>query len=75
MNEEIVPKRIDLIVVKLVNSWAKAGPMSGASAVGLDCVPRLDLDSFESQSVSSRLNQRLPSSVRFDVNQYYPVSV
>ena len=45
--------------MKLSNSWAKAGPMSGASDVGLACVPRLDLDYFESQSDSPRLNQRL----------------
>ncbi len=56
-------------------SGAKAGPMSRAqpvsaanalaeaNAVGLGCVPRLDLDCFESQSVSPRLNQRLPSAV------------
>ena len=46
--------------MKLSNSPAKAGPMSAAIAVGLTCVPRLDLDYFESQSDSSRLNQRLP---------------
>ena len=45
--------------VKLSNNRAKAGPMSAAIAVGLTCVPRLDLDHFESQSDSSRLNQRL----------------
>jgi hypothetical protein len=46
--------------VELINSPAKAGPMSGAIALGLTCVPRLDLDYFESQSDSPRLNQRLP---------------
>ena len=96
MNDHLVPKTINLCVVKLAQthstrpahgasfSWAKVGPMSGAqpvsgaqpmseasalaeanalaeaSAVGLGCVPRLDLDCFGSQSVSSRLNQRLP---------------
>ena len=60
MNEQLVPKTINLCVVKFSNSWAKAGPMSKANAVGLACVPRLDLDCFESQSYSPRLNQRLP---------------
>ena len=58
MNEHLVPKIINLCVVKLSNSWAKAGPMSEASALGLTCVPRLDLDYFESQADSPRLNQR-----------------
>jgi hypothetical protein len=60
MNEHLVPKIINLCVVKLSNSCAKAGPMSEANALGLACVPRLDLDYFESQADSSRLNQRLP---------------
>ncbi len=53
--------------MKLSNSRAKAGPMSAAIAVGLTCVPRLDLDHFESQSDSPRLNQRLPkqNSINF----------
>jgi hypothetical protein len=49
MNEQLAPKTINLCVVKLAHSGA------------MGCVPRLDLDGFESQSVSSRLNQRLPS--------------
>ena len=57
--------------MKLSNSSAKAAPMSEAIAspkarlllVGLTCVPRLDLDHFESQSDSPRLDQRLPSIV------------
>ena len=49
--------------VKLSNSPAKAGPMSAAIALGLTCVPRLELDHFESQPDSSRLNPRLPGSV------------
>ena len=73
MNERVVPKKTNFCVVKLSNSPAKAGPMSGAQpmseasalavaiALGLACVPRLDLDYFESQADSSRLNQRLPS--------------
>jgi hypothetical protein len=74
MDEHLVPKMINLCVVKLSNSWAKAGPMSGAqpvsaanalaeaSAVGLACVPRLDLDYLESQADSPRLDQKLPSN-------------
>ena len=55
--------------VKLSNSRAKAGPMSAAIAVGLTCPSfinkgRLDLDHFESQSDSPRLNQRLPTFFR-----------
>jgi hypothetical protein len=61
MNEHLVPKIINLCVVKLSNSWAKAGPMSEANALGLACVSRLDLDYFESQTDSPRLNQRFPS--------------
>ena len=75
MIEHLVPKIINLCVAymevgegreqerklcKLSNSRAKAGPMSEAIALGLTCVPRLDLDHFESQSDSTRLNQRLP---------------
>ena len=45
--------------MKLSNSLAKAGPMSVAIALGLAYVPCLDLDHFESQSDSTRLNQRL----------------
>jgi len=59
MIEHLVPKIINLCAVKLSNSGAKAGPMSVAIALGLACVPRLDLDHFESQSDSTRLNQRL----------------
>ena len=60
MNEHLVSKMISLCVVKLSISPAKAGPMSEANALGLTCVPRLDLDHFELQSDSLRLNQRLP---------------
>jgi hypothetical protein len=62
MNEHLVSKIFNLCVVKLSNSWAKAGPMSVAIALGLTCVPRLDLDYFESQADSSRLNQKFPGS-------------
>ena len=65
MNEHLVSKIINLCVVKLSNSWAKAGPMSVAIALGLTCAPRLELDGptfrhFESQLDSLRINQRLP---------------
>ena len=63
MNEHLVPKRINLCVVKLSNSWAKAGPMSEAIALGLTCISRLDLDHFESQSDSLRPDQWLPKTV------------
>jgi hypothetical protein len=57
--------------VKLSNSPAKAGPMSGvqpmsrANALGLTFVPRLELDGpalrhFDSQLDSLRINQRFP---------------
>ena len=58
MNEHLVPKIINLCVVKLSNSCAKAGPMSGAQpmseanalaeaiALGLTCDWRLDLAHF-----------------------------
>jgi len=67
MNERVVPKIINFRVVKLSNSPAKAGPMSIANALGLTCVPRLELDGptfrhFESQPDSLRINQRLPRS-------------
>ena len=54
--------------VKLSSSPARAGPMSKANALGLTCGSRLELNGptprhFESQSDSSRINQRLPGSV------------
>ena len=58
MSDHLVSKTINLCVVELTYIRAKAGPMSKANAVGLGCVPRLDLDYFESQSDSPRLNQR-----------------
>ena len=69
MHERVVPKIINFCVVKLSNSPAKAGPMIGAqpmseasalavaNALGLTCVPRLELDHFESQPDSPRVNQ------------------
>jgi len=48
MNERVVPKMTDSHVVKLSNSPA------------ITCVPRLELDHFESQPDSPRINQRFP---------------
>ncbi len=69
MNERVEPKIINFCVVKLSNSPAKAGPMSEASALGLTCVPRLELNGpaprhFESQPDSLRINQRLPNKLK-----------
>ncbi len=50
MNERVVPKMTNFCVVKLSNSPAIA------------CVPRLELDHFESQPDSLRINQRFPSN-------------
>jgi hypothetical protein len=63
MNERVVPKKTNFCVVKLSNSLAKAGPMSAAIALGLTCVPRLELDHFESQHDSPKINQRLLESL------------
>jgi len=46
MNERVVPKMTNSHVVKLSNSRAIA------------CVPRLELDHFESQPDPPRINQR-----------------
>jgi hypothetical protein len=59
MNEHLVPKMINLCVVKLSNSWA------------ITCVSRLDLDYFESQADSPRLNQRLPRDQLANICSYY----
>ena len=68
MNERVVLKMTNFCVVKLSNSPAKAGPMSEAIALGLTCVPRLELDGptfrhFESRHDSPRINQRLPNII------------
>ena len=47
MNERVVPKKPNFCVVKLSNSLA------------ITRVPRLELDLFESQHDSPRINQRL----------------
>jgi hypothetical protein len=44
MNQHLLVKMHQLGVANLGNSCAKAGPMSGASALGLTCDWRLDLD-------------------------------
>ena len=46
MDERVAPKMTNFCVVKLSNSRAIA------------CVPRLELDHFESQPDSPRINQR-----------------
>ncbi len=51
MNERVESKIINFCVVKLSNSPA------------ITCVPRLELDHFESQPDSLRINQRLPKLV------------
>ena len=63
MADYLGPKSINLGVAKLGNNSAKAGPMSEAIALGLTCVPRLDLDHFVSQYDSPRLNLRFPNSL------------
>ena len=71
MNERVEPKMTNFCVVKLSNSPAKAGPMSVANALGLTCVPRLELDGptfrhFESQPNPLRIDQRLPEKLFLD---------
>ena len=51
MNERVVPKMTNFCVVKLSNSPA------------ITCVPRLELDHFDSQPDSPRINQRVPKQV------------
>jgi hypothetical protein len=60
MNDHLGHKIINLGVAKLSNSLAKAGPMSEANALGLTCVPRLDLNYFASQYGLLRLDQKVP---------------
>ena len=52
MNERVVPKMTSICVVKLSNSPA------------ITCVPRLELDHFESQPDSPRIDQRFPGIVK-----------
>ena len=63
MNEHLASKIINLCVVELGNSRARAGAMSEANALGLASVPRLDFDHFESQPDSIRTNQRFLSII------------
>jgi hypothetical protein len=46
MNQHLLVKMGQLGVANLVNSLAKAGPMSAAIALGLNCDWRLDLAHF-----------------------------
>jgi len=57
MNERVVPKMTNFCVVKLSNSPA------------ITCVPRLELDHFESQPDSLRINQRFPNLYHHKINQ------
>ena len=58
MNERVVPKMTNFCVVKLSNSPA------------ITHVSRLELDHFESQPDSPRINQRLPGRlIRFPIIQ------
>ena len=67
MNERVVPKMTNFCVVKLSNSRAitqhREVPVPRRQdVVERPCVPRLELDHFESQPDSLRIDQRLPSS-------------
>ena len=68
MNERVVPKMTNFCVVKISNSPA------------ITCVPRLELDHFESQPDSPRINQRFPSMnaipvrlVNFNIGGYLTI--
>jgi len=65
MNERVVPKMTNSHVVKLSNSPAitphREVPVPRRQDVEeRPCVPRLELDHFESQPDSPRINQRFP---------------
>ncbi len=64
MNERVVPKMINFCVVKLSNSRAtqhREVPVPRRQDVDeRPCIPRLELDHFESQPDSPRINQRFP---------------
>ncbi len=64
MDERVVPKMTNFCVVKLSNSPANTQhrevPVPRRQDVDeRPCVPRLELDHFESQPDSPRINQRL----------------
>ncbi len=63
MNERVVPKMTNFCVVKLSNSRA------------ITCVPRLELDHFESQPDSPRINQRFPKVYRFGILSVEPTRI
>ena len=65
MNERVVPKMTNSHVVKLSNSRAitphREVPVPRRQDVDeRPCVPRLELDHFESQPDSLRINQKFP---------------
>ena len=69
MNERVVPKMTNSRVVKLSNSPAitqhREVPVPRRQDVDeRPCVPRLELDHFESQPDSPRINQRFPKDRR-----------
>ncbi len=70
MNERVVPKMTNSHVVKLSNSPAtqhREVPVPRRQDVDEPpCVPRLELDHFESQPDSPRINQRFLRIVNFD---------
>jgi hypothetical protein len=66
MNERVVPKTTNSHVVKLSNSSAitqhREVPVPRRQDVDeRPCVPRLELDHFESQPDSPRINQGFPN--------------
>ncbi len=72
MNERVVPKMTNSHVVKLSNSRAitphREVPVPRRQDVEeRPCVPRLELDHFESQPDSPRINQRFPKVYRFGI--------
>ncbi len=75
MNERVVPKMTNFCVVKLSNSPAitphREVPVPRRQDVDeRPCVPRLELDHFESHPDSPRINQRFPGILAIDINIY-----
>ena len=62
MSERLVSKTTMIKAWNASISPAKAGPMSEANAVGLAKFHNAEIDCFESQSDSPRLDQRLPET-------------
>ena len=64
MSEHLVSKTINLCVVKLSKTHSIRFAHGASLSWAIACVPRLDLDCFELQSDTPRLNQGLPSIVK-----------